>query len=226
MSNICNMSLCRAWFRARAKTSKEVMEIFFYSSVLLKFWPHKVEKLGLINDSILDYFSVNYLIDSWGSYLSIAEMDGRNSRVQPEAYKEINWGETNLDAVWKQTATASQTSYDHLGNLAKWQKNQGQTQMPGTHSFETFHEVKIVTSYSKAVLIHLKKNTHTSSSARGQLPLALLVCNWSHLCMGMLSLNVWFVSCGSSLFVHLHLKMRTVKFSVAGQFNQDLRLPL
>lgn len=116
MSNICNMSLCRAWFRARAKTSKEVMEIFFYSSVLLKFWPHKVEKLGLINDSILDYFSVNYLIDSWGSYLSIAEMDGRNSRVQPEAYKEINWGETNLDAVWKQTATASQTSWETLLN--------------------------------------------------------------------------------------------------------------
>lgn len=225
MSNICNMFLCRAWFRARAKTSKEVMEIFFYSSVLLKFWPHKVEKLDLINDSILDYFSVNYLIDSWGSYLSIAEMDGRNSRVQPEAFKEINWGETNLDAVWKQTATASQTSYDHLGNLGKWKKNQGQTQMPGTHSFETFHEVKIVTSCSKAVLIHLKE-IHTSSSARGQLPLALLMCNWSHLCMGMLSLNVWFISCGSSLFVYLHLKMKTVKFGVAGQFNQDLRLPL
>lgn len=225
MSNICNMFLCRAWFRARAKTSKEVMEIFFYSSVLLKFWPHKVEKLDLRNDSILDYFSVNYLIDSWGSYLSIAEMDGRNSRVQPEAFKEINWGETNLDAVWKQTATASQTSYDHLGNLGKWQKNQGQTNawnaLVWNISWGENRYFMFQSSFDT-----FKRNTHTSSSARGQLPLALLVCNWSHLCMGMLSLNVWFISCGSSLFVYLHLKMRTVKFGVAGQFNQDLRLPL
>lgn len=58
------------------------------------------------------FFPVNYLIDYWDSNLrtTTAEMDGRNCGVQPEAFKEIDWAETNLDAVWKRTATAAQTS--------------------------------------------------------------------------------------------------------------------